>query len=78
MTENESLQSEKKMGTLQRMMGDLSKLQESLQVVLAQKIQQNFSAELRSIKSVRNSRHSGGSNYSNSNLNSINRRQQQN
>lgn len=30
MTENESLQSEKKMGTLQRMMGDLSKLQESL------------------------------------------------
>jgi hypothetical protein len=30
MTENESMQSEQKMGTLQRMMGELGKLQEGL------------------------------------------------
>ena len=77
MTENESVQSEQKMGTLQRMMGELGKLQEGLQVVLAQKMQQNFSAELKSIKSFKNSRNEVGSNYSNSIVNSPSRRKHQ-
>ena len=77
MTENESVQSEQKMGTLQRMMGELGKLQEGLQVVLAQKMQQNFSAELKSIKSFKNSRNEVGSNYSNSIVNSPIRRKHQ-
>ena len=77
MTENESIQSEQKMGTLQRMMGELGKLQEGLQVVLAQKMQQNFSAELKSIKSFKNSRNEVGSNYSNSIVNSPSRRKHQ-